>query len=169
MRPAGSLSGWYRRVVRNSSRLADGTVQSVTRGILGTALIQAFLAGIGMLVAGVPAFGLWTLLVLLLAVVQLPTLIVLVPIIFWVFGSSSTGLAVLFAIWSLAVGLSDNILKPLLLGRGSDVPMFVIFIGAIGGFMRAGIIGLFVGAVVLAVGHELFKWWLENAPESASS
>jgi len=149
--------------------LADGTVQSVTRGILGTALIQAFLAGIGMLVAGVPAFGLWSLLVLLLAVVQLPTLIVLLPIIFWVFATSSTALAVLFAIWSLAVGLSDNILKPLLLGRGSDVPMLVIFIGAIGGFMRAGIIGLFVGAVVMAVGYNLFKWWLENSLETAPS
>ena len=150
--------------------LAGGTVQSVTRGILGTAFIQAFLAGIGLLAAGVPAFGLWALLVLLFAVVQLPTLLVLGPIIVWVFASSSTGVAVLFAIWSTAVGLSDNVLKPLLLGRGSaDVPTLVIFIGAIGGFIRAGIIGLFVGAVVLAVGYNLFKWWLENAPETAPS
>jgi predicted PurR-regulated permease PerM len=149
--------------------LAGDTVQSVTRGILGTAVIQAFLAGLGMLLAGVPAFGLWTLLVLLLAVVQLPTLIVLVPIIVWVFASNSTGVAVLFAIWGVAVGVSDNILKPLLLGRGSDIPMVVIFIGAIGGFMRAGIIGLFVGAVVLAVAYNLLRWWLENAPEAASS
>ena len=101
--------------------------------------------------------------------VQLPTLLVLAPIIVWVFASSSTGVAVLFAIWSTAVGLSDNVLKPLLLGRGSGVPTVVIFIGAIGGFVRAGIIGLFVGAVVLAVGHNLFKWWLENAPEKAPS
>jgi predicted PurR-regulated permease PerM len=148
--------------------LAGDTVQSVTVGILGTAVIQASLAAIGMLVAGVPAFGLWTLLVLLLAVVQLPTLIVLLPIIFWVFSSSSTGLAVLFAIWSVAVGVSDNVLKPLLLGRGSDLPMLVIFIGAIGGFVRAGIIGLFVGAVVMAVGYSLFKWWLEDVPETVS-
>ncbi len=147
--------------------LAGGTVQSVTRGILGTAFIQAFLAGIGLLAAGVPAAGLWALLVLLLAVVQLPTLLVLAPIIAWVFASESAGVAVLFAIWSTAVGLSDNVLKPLLLGRGSEVPTLVIFIGAIGGFVRAGIIGLFVGAVVLAVGHNLFKWWLENAPETA--
>ena len=142
--------------------LAGGTVQSVTRGILGTAFIQSFLAGIGLLAAGVPAAGLWALLVLLFAVVQLPPLLVLVPIIVWVFASKSTGVAVLFAIWSTAVGASDNVLKPLLLGRGSDVPMAVIFIGAIGGFMRAGLIGLFVGAVVLAVGHNLFKWWLET-------
>jgi predicted PurR-regulated permease PerM len=149
--------------------IAAGTIQSVTRGILGTAFIQALLAGIGLLAAGVPAAGLWALLVLLLAVVQVPTLLVLVPIIVWVFASKSTGVAVLFAIWGTAVGLSDNVLKPLLLGRGSDVPTVVIFIGAIGGFVRAGIIGLFVGAVVLAVGHNLFKWWLENAPETAQS
>jgi predicted PurR-regulated permease PerM len=146
--------------------LAGDTVQSVTRGILGTAFIQAFLAGVGLLAAGVPAAGLWALLVLLLAVVQLPPLLVLAPIIVWVFASSSTGVAVLFAIWSIAVGLSDSVLKPLLLGRGSEVPTVVIFIGAIGGFMRAGIIGLFVGAVVLAVGHGLFKWWLENESEA---
>jgi predicted PurR-regulated permease PerM len=149
--------------------LAGGTVQSVTRGILGTAFIQAFLAGIGLLAAGVPAAGLWALLVLLLAVVQVPTLLVLVPIIVWVFASKATGVAVLFAIWGTAVGLSDNVLKPLLLGRGSGVPTVVIFIGAIGGFVRAGIIGLFVGAVVLAVGHNLFKWWLENVPEAEPS
>jgi predicted PurR-regulated permease PerM len=145
--------------------LAEGTVQSVTRGILGTAFIQAFLAGIGLLAAGVPAAGIWALLVLLFAVVQLPPLLVLVPIIVWVFASHSTVVALVFAIWSTAVGLSDNLLKPLLLGRGSEVPMVVIFIGAIGGFIRAGIIGLFVGAVVLAVGHDLFRWWLDKAPE----
>ena len=149
--------------------LAAGTVQSVTRGILGTAFIQSFLAGLGLLAAGVPAFGLWALLVLLLAVVQIPTLLVLGPIIIWVFASSSTGVAIVFAIWSTAVGLSDNVLKPLLLGRGSDVPTAVIFIGAIGGFIRPGIIGLFVGAVVLAVGHSLFKWWLENPHETTPS
>jgi predicted PurR-regulated permease PerM len=149
--------------------LASGTVQSVTRGILGTAFIQAFLAGLGLLAAGVPASGLWALLVLLLAVVQLPPLLVLGPIIVWVFASKSIGVAVLFAIWSTAVGVSDSVLKPLLLGRGSEVPTAVIFIGAIGGFMRAGIIGLFVGAVVLAVGHNLFKWWLESAHEATPS
>jgi predicted PurR-regulated permease PerM len=145
--------------------LAHDTVQSVTRGILGTAFIQAFLAGIGLLAAGVPAAGLWALLVMLLAVVQLPPLLVLVPIIVWVFGAKSTGLAVVFAIWTTAVGASDNVLKPLLLGRGSDLPAAVIFVGAIGGFIRAGIIGLFVGAAVLAVGYNLFIWWLDDAPK----
>jgi predicted PurR-regulated permease PerM len=143
--------------------LSRATVRSVTRGILGTAFIQGVLAGVGLLAAGVPAFGLWALLVLLLAVVQLPTLLVLGPIIVWVFATSSTLVAILFAIWSTAVGLSDNVLKPLLLGRGTDVPMLVIFMGAIGGFILDGIIGLFVGAVVLAVSYTLFKAWLEDA------
>jgi len=144
--------------------LTGDTVQSVTRGILGVALIQAVLAGIGLLVVGVPAAGLWVLLILFLAAVQIPTLLILGPIIVYVFATSSTAVAVLFAIWSTAVGLSDNVLKPLLLGRGTDVPMLVIFMGAIGGFVLEGIIGLFVGAVVLAVGYTLFKAWLEDAP-----
>jgi predicted PurR-regulated permease PerM len=139
-------------------------VQSVTRGILGVALIQAFLAGIGLLAAGVPAAGLWALLVLLMAVVQIPVTLLLVPIIVYVFATSSMVVAVPFAIWTLAVSLIDNVLKPMLLGRGVDVPMLVIFIGAIGGFVLEGIIGLFVGAVVLAIGYTLFKAWLEEVP-----
>jgi predicted PurR-regulated permease PerM len=140
------------------------TVQSVTRGILGVALIQAVLAGIGLLAAGVPAAGLWALLVLLMAVVQIPALLLLGPIIVYVFATSSTMMAVLFAIWTLAVSLSDNVLKPMLLGRGVDVPMLVIFMGAIGGFILEGIIGLFVGPVLLAVGYTLFEAWLEDVP-----
>jgi predicted PurR-regulated permease PerM len=145
-------------------KLTGDTVESVTRGILGVALIQAVLAGIGLLVAGVPAAGLWALLVLLMAVVQIPTVLLLGPIIVYVFATSSTVIAVLFAIWSTAVGLSDNVLKPMLLGRGVDVPMLVIFMGAIGGFILEGIIGLFVGAVVLAVGYTLFQAWVEDVP-----
>ena len=145
-------------------RLTGNTVESVTRGILGVALIQGLLAGIGLLVAGVPAAGLWALLVLLLAVVQLPTMLLLGPIVVYVFATSSTVTAVLFAIWSLVVGLSDNVLKPMLLGRGVDVPTLVIFMGAIGGFILEGIIGLFAGAVILAVGYTLFKAWLEDVP-----
>ena len=143
-------------------KLTGDTVESVTRGILGVALIQGLLAGIGLLVAGVPAAGLWALLVLLMAVVQIPTVLLLGPIIVYVFATSSTVIAVLFAIWSTAVGLSDNVLKPMLLGRGVDVPMLVIFMGAIGGFILEGIIGLFVGAVLLAVGSKLLQLWLED-------
>ena len=140
--------------------LAMATVRSVTLGILGVALIQAFLASLGFLAVGVPGAGLWALIVLILAVIQLPTILVIGPIIVYVFSTSSTVIAVVFAIWSILVGISDTFLKPLLMGRGVDVPMLVIFIGAIGGFMRSGIIGLFVGAIILALGYKLFLAWL---------
>ncbi len=142
--------------------LAAATVRSVTLGILGVALIQTLLASLGFLVVGVPGAGLWALLVLILAIVQLPTILVLGPIIVYVFSTSSTVTAVVFTIWSLLVGISDTFLKPLLMGRGVDVPMLVIFIGAIGGFMTSGIIGLFVGAVILALGYKFFLAWLNE-------
>jgi predicted PurR-regulated permease PerM len=151
--------------------LAVATVRSVTLGILGVALIQTFLASVGFLVVGVPGAGLWALLVLILAIVQLPTILVLGPIIVYVFSTSSTVTAVVFAIWSILVGISDAFLKPLLMGRGVDVPMLVIFIGAIGGFMTSGIIGLFIGAIILALGYKLFLLWLDEGvqPEDEPS
>jgi predicted PurR-regulated permease PerM len=142
--------------------LAAATVRSVTLGILGVALIQTLLASLGFLLVGVPGAGLWALLVLILAVVQLPTILILGPIIVYVFSTSSTVTAVVFAIWSILVGISDAFLKPLLMGRGVDVPMLVIFIGAIGGFMTSGIIGLFVGAIIFALGYKLFLLWLNE-------
>ena len=150
--------------------LAVATVRSVTLGILGVALIQTLLASLGFLLVGVPGAGLWALLVLILAVVQLPTILVLGPIIVYVFSTSSTVIAVVFAIWSILVGISDAFLKPLLMGRGVDVPMLVIFIGAIGGFMTSGIIGLFVGAIIFSLGYKLFLIWLDTdkQPEEAS-
>jgi predicted PurR-regulated permease PerM len=151
------------------TRLAEAVVRSVSRGILGVALIQAVLAGLGMLVAGVPAAGLWALVVLLLATIQIGAFPVLLPVVIYLFYSANLGTALLFAIWSLFVGSIDNVLKPILLGRGVSVPMVVIFLGAIGGFIGAGIIGLFVGPVVLVVGYELFLAWLaEVAPPAAA-
>ncbi|MEM0953043.1 MAG: AI-2E family transporter [Pseudomonadota bacterium] len=140
--------------------LASNTVRSVAQGVLGVAVIQAILAGVGFLVAGVPGAGLWTLLVLILATVQLPTIVVLLPVVIW-YASSAGGLATtLFGVYMIAVALSDNVLKPILLGRGSSQPMAVIFLGAIGGFLLSGIVGLFIGAVVLALGYEVFMLWL---------
>jgi len=142
--------------------LVASSVQSVIRGVIGVAVIQSVLAGLGMLVAGVPAAGLWALLILILAVMQLPSLLVLLPIILFVFATSSTTTAVLFAIWSLLIGASDNVLKPLLMGRGSRTPMLVLFMGSLGGFMAGGILGLFVGAVVLSIGYTVFMAWIED-------
>lgn len=143
--------------------LAADSVQSVTRGVIGVAVIQSLLAGLGMLVVGVPGAGLWTLMILILAVMQLPSMLVLIPVIIYVFSSSSTVVAVLFTIWAALVGLSDNVLKPLLMGRGSSVPMLVLFLGSLGGFMAGGILGLFVGAVILSLGYTIFMAWVDEA------
>lgn len=143
--------------------LAGKTVRSVAQGVLGVALIQTLLAAVGLLAVDVPGAGLWALIVLLLAVVQLPPLLILGPIIVYVFYTSSPTVAIIFMIWSIFAGSSDAFLKPLLLGRGVEVPMLIILIGAIGGMIHSGIIGLFVGAVVLALGYELFKAWLKES------
>ncbi|MCU0834345.1 MAG: AI-2E family transporter [Chromatiaceae bacterium] len=148
---------------REFAALAEATVRSVTRGILGVALIQSTLAGLGFLAVGVPAAGLWALIALLLSVVQLGVFPVVIPVLLYVFFTADTLTAVLFLIWSVFVGSIDNVLKPLLLGRGVAVPMAVIFIGAIGGFLSSGIIGLFVGPVVLVLGYKLFLAWLYEA------
>ncbi len=149
--------------------LTTATVRSVAMGVLGIAVIQALLAGIGMALADVPAAGLLAIVILVLAIAQLPPLLVLLPVIFYVFSEQSTGVAVVFMIWSIVVSFSDAVLKPILLGRGVDAPMLVILLGAIGGMIMSGIVGLFVGAVVLALGYKLFQAWLEKADPLAES
>ncbi len=140
--------------------LAEATVRSVTRGILGVAVIQASLAGLGFLAAGVPAAGLWALIALILSVVQLGVFPVLIPVLIYVFFTADLLTTLLFLGWAFFVGSIDNILKPILLGRGVAVPMWVVFIGAIGGLLSMGIIGLFIGPVVLVLGYTLFLAWL---------
>jgi predicted PurR-regulated permease PerM len=146
--------------------LASKTVRGVAAGIVGVALLQSFLFAIGFFAVGVPHAALWAGLCLLLAVIQLPPLLVIIPIIVWVFSENSTPVAMLFMVWSLAAALSENWLKPMLMSRGLDLPMIVIFMGALGGFVSSGFVGLFVGAVVLALGYELFMAWLKAAEPS---
>ncbi len=150
--------------------LSTETIRSVANGLLGIALLQAVLSGIGMVLAGVPAAGFLAFIVLLLAIMQLPPLLVLIPVIIYVFSVKTMVVAVIFCIWSVLVSISDSFLKPMLLGRGVDAPMLVILLGAIGGMIVSGIIGLFVGAVVLALGYRLFQSWLyagqENIPDA---
>jgi len=142
--------------------LSSATIHSVTLGILGVAAIQSILAGLGFIVAGVPGAGLWALLCLLLSVVQIGITPIVIPIIIYLFYTADTFTAVAFLIWSIPVGLIDNILKPILLSRGVKTPMVVIFIGAIGGFMESGIVGLFIGAVIFSLGYELFMRWVKE-------
>jgi predicted PurR-regulated permease PerM len=146
--------------------LAGATIRSVTTGILGVALIQSLLAGLGFLMVRLPGAGLWALVFLVAAVLQVGAL-VLIPVVVYVFATAATAKAVAFLIWCIFVALIDNVLKPLLLGRGVPVPIVVVFLGAIGGFMAMGIIGLFVGPIVLAVGYKLFLAWLSQDSEEA--
>jgi predicted PurR-regulated permease PerM len=141
--------------------LVGATIRSVTFGIIGVAVIQSVFAALGFLMVGLPTVGLWATLFLIAAVLQFGVL-VLIPAVIYVFATAATTKAVIFLIWCLIVGLMDNILKPLLLGRGVAVPIVVVFLGAIGGFVAIGIIGLFVGAVVLSIGYKLFLVWLER-------
>jgi predicted PurR-regulated permease PerM len=147
---------------REFADLAGNTVRSVAQGVLGVALIQALAAGIGFLAADVPGAGLWALVCLILSVIQLGVGLVMIPVAVYVFATADTLTAILFLVWAVFITLLDNILKPILLGRGVNVPMVVIFMGAIGGFLSSGIIGLFVGAVVLVLGYTLFLVWLNR-------
>jgi predicted PurR-regulated permease PerM len=140
--------------------LSGATVRGVAQGILGVAVIQSVLVAIGLFAVGVPHASLWATLCLVVAIIQLPPLIVLLPIIAYVFSTSGTVTSVVFTIWSVLASSSDTFLKPILLARGLDLPMVVIFMGAIGGFVMSGFIGLFVGAVILALGYRLFMAWL---------
>lgn len=139
--------------------MAENTVRNVTRGILGVAFIQSMLAGVGMAVAGIPLAGLWTVLCFFLAVVQISMVPVSIGVIIYAWTNFSTTSALLLTIWMLLVGLSDNILKPIMLGKGAAVPMLVVFLGAIGGFIHSGFIGLFTGAIMLSLGYKLFMEW----------
>lgn len=149
--------------------LATATIRGVMQGVVGVAFIQSILSAIGMVLVGVPAAGLWSVLVLVLAVIQLPPILVLGPVAAWVFTATTTVPAVLFLVWALAVSACDGILKPVLMGRGVDIPMLVILIGALGGMMLSGIIGLFVGAVVVAISYTLFTAWVDEVEAPAET
>jgi len=136
--------------------LAGKTISSVVQGVLGIAVVQSVAAGILMLIFGIPAAGLWALIVLLLAIIQLPPTLILLPVAIYGFSIMDTTPAIIFLILSMVVSVADTFLKPLFLGRGVDVPMLVILLGAIGGMIAFGIMGLFVGAVVLALAYKVF-------------
>lgn len=146
--------------------ISTTTIRNVVKGILGVAVIQAALAGIGFFAAGVPFAGLWTIMCLILAIVQIGAGPVAIPAIIYVISVNSTLSATLFTIWMLLVLFIDNVLKPILLGRGAPAPMLVIFLGAIGGFISHGFIGLFLGAVILTLAYKLFLTWFSEPQET---
>jgi len=149
-----------KEMVDNSKK----TISSVVNGVIGTALIQTIIVSAGFFVADVPGAPVLSVVVLFMAIVQIPVILVVLPVIIYMFTIMSGTGATLFALWSILGGLSDNFFKPMLLGRGMQIPMLVILIGSIGGMMLMGITGLFIGAVVLSLGYQLFQIWSEIDP-----
>jgi predicted PurR-regulated permease PerM len=139
--------------------LAGATIRTVAQGVIGIAVLQALLAGIVLKVAGVPHAGVLAFAVLVLGIIQIGSTPILIPVIIWVWTVSNVGAAVLITILLVLVGISDNALKPLLMGRGLSTPVLVIFIGVLGGTLAHGIVGLFVGPIILAVAWELLMAW----------
>ena len=149
--------------------LAAGTVRSVARGVIGLSLIQSILFGVGALVAGIPLAGLWSFVVLVCAIVQIGPTVVILPIVIYAWISMAASSATLFTVYMVPVMLLDNFLKPIVMGHGLPVPMLVIFIGVVGGTISHGLIGLFLGPIVLSLGYELCRAWVAIEPESEGS
>ncbi len=148
-------------MVENSKK----TITSVVTGVLGTAIIQTAIIAIALFVFKVPGAPIITLIVLFFAIAQLPPTLVMIPVIIYMFSELSGLQATIFAVWAFVGSISDSFIKPMLLGRGMKIPMLVILIGAIGGMILMGIIGLFIGAVVFALGYQLFQLWIEDTEE----
>src|SRR5271157_4713726 len=148
--------------------LSTATIRAVAQGVIGVAFIQATIIGLALLVAGVPWAGVIAIIALVLGIAQVPALIVTVPVIgyIWSSGNYSTGMATTHTIMLVLAGMADNILKPLMLGRGVDAPMPVILLGALGGMASAGILGMFVGATLLAVGYQTFMTWVASSDDN---
>src|SRR5690242_9383907 len=140
--------------------LAGATIRAVSRGVIGISVLQALLAGVGLIVAGVPGASLITSAVLILGIIQVGPSVVLIPLMIWSWFAMDTMAAFLFTAWMVPVNLLDNILKPIVMGRGLQTPMLVILFGVIGGTLAYGITGLFLGPIVLAVIWELTATWV---------
>jgi len=142
--------------------LAGATIRTVARGVVGIAALQALLAGIGLVLAGVPAASLLTSAILILGIVQIGPTIILAPVIVWSWFTMDTLQALVFTAYLVPVNFLDNVLRPLVMGRGLQTPMLVILLGVIGGALAYGIIGLFLGPIVLAVIWELLIAWMRD-------
>jgi len=151
----------------DSVRLAGQAIRGVALGVVVTALAQSVAGGIGLAVAGVPFAAVLTAVMFMLAIAQLGPALVLAPAVVWVYWSGSTGWGTFLLIWTVAVGAMDNFLRPILIKRGADLPLLLIFAGVIGGLMAFGLIGIFVGPVVLAVGYTLLEAWVSEEEGAA--
>ncbi len=147
--------------------LTGRTIGNVAQGVIGVSLLQALLIGAGLMVAGVPAYGLLTLVAAVLGVIQIGQTVLVAPILIWAWIERDPTSAILLGIWLVPIGLIDNLLKPMLMARGLDTPMPVILLGVLGGTLSYGLIGLFLGPIVLAVFYEVLLAWGETPRASA--
>jgi len=148
--------------------LAGKAIRGVALGVGVTAIVQSVLGGIGLAIAGVPFAALLTAVMFILCIVQLGPILVLVPATIWVFYNGSTGWGVFMLVWTIVVGALDNVLRPVLIKRGAALPLLLIFAGVIGGLLGFGLVGIFVGPVILAVSYTLIDAWIETPPQSES-
>jgi predicted PurR-regulated permease PerM len=176
--PSGSHGSLaiFERIVGNArgsefARLSTATIRAVALGVIGVAFIQAIVVGLALLVAGIPWAGALAVIVLILGIAQVPALIVTLPAIvyIWSSGDYSNATAITYSVVLFLSGMADNVLKPLTLGRGVDAPMPVILLGALGGMAIAGILGMFVGATLLALGYQIFMGWVAANPEAGQA
>lgn len=159
-----SVSRFANRVISDRGeefiQLAGATTRNVSRGVIGIAIIQTTLAGIGLTVADIPGAGLITVAVLILALIQVGPGLILFPVIIWAWSALDPTTSILFSVYMIPVAIMDNILKPIIMAKGLKTPMLVIFIGVIGGTLAHGLIGLFLGPIILAIFYELLTAWI---------
>jgi predicted PurR-regulated permease PerM len=144
-------------------QIAGTTIRAVARGVIGISALQAFLIGVGVVTAGIPAAAFITSAALILGIIQIGPAIVVIPLIIWSWTTMETTTALLFTAYMVPVSLLDNVLRPLVMGRGLDTPIVVILIGVIGGTLSLGITGLFLGPIILAVIWELSVAWIKES------
>jgi predicted PurR-regulated permease PerM len=149
--------------------LAGQAIRAVALGITGTALAQSVVAGIGLALSGIPYAGVLTAIIFVLCMVQVGPLLVLVPAIAWLYWTGHPVWGTVLVVWSLVVVALDNVLRPFLIRRGADMPLLLIFAGAIGGLVSFGLIGLFVGPVILAVTYRLLDWWIADVDQVSTA
>ena len=136
------------------------TIRNVAAGVLGVAIVQSALMGVGLILADVPLAAVWIIVILIMAIAQIPVLLFNIPLIIYLFAFLDPLPAALWSVYFIVMGLMDNVLKPLIMGKGAVVPVLVVFLGAIGGFMAFGFIGLFLGAIILSLAYKLYVTWI---------
>jgi len=162
----GAVKKFLRRLIPDRgeefANLAGATIRAVSRGVIGISVLQALLAGIGLMIAGVPGASLITSAVLIFGIIQIGPTIILAPVVIWSWTAMEPAMALLFTAYMVPVNLLDNVLKPIVMGRGLKTPMLVILIGVLGGTLAYGITGLFLGPIILAVIWELLVVWIRE-------